>query len=100
MRQAVSIVRNEDGRKRTEKEKKIIPLRWFNPAKCFDVSRETQRKRLYIVYSDRATVSARARRTILYFTPRSHIPRTINRVRDTPKIDSSHNHSADLYLYI
>jgi len=43
--QAVSIVRIEDGRKRTDKEKKIIPLRWFNPAKCFGVSRERERER-------------------------------------------------------
>jgi hypothetical protein len=76
--QAVSIVRIEDGRKRTDKEKKIIPLRWFNPAKCFGVSRERHRERdfiLYYTYIER--VSERTRGTILlYFTPRSHIPTT------------------------
>jgi len=72
MGQAESIVRIEDGRKRTEKEKKIILSRWFNPAKCFDVSRETQRKRLYIIYSDRASEWKSARDHIILYTPKPY----------------------------
>lgn len=103
MGQAVSIVRVEDGRKRTE-EKKLSPFGGLTP-QSVSTCPGGHRERDLILYIVIELVSERARGTILYFTPRSHIPRTTNCVRgcsrrDPPKIDSSHNHSMDLYLYI